>query len=210
MTATIHQALCRTWWWDTMEEHQITFHEDGTGEIVSKADFRIWISASIEWSYVNPSQAEEKVQQAALVEPAPRAFLSPAAPSETIVVAEIPIEFRITKAHIPRLLEVTRELSTMMNDGVLFDSAFQKRTLTLTLKTGEFITQWHEERYTDAPKAHKDKYRLTLLFSESPYPGPDEWKYEVTRAPKQVRQWEMTRFCAIHIASNRSSVCIIT
>ncbi|CAA7261951.1 unnamed protein product [Cyclocybe aegerita] len=46
-----------------MEEHGANFYEDGTGKMVSMADFNIFITLCTEWNHAHPGQAEQVVYQ---------------------------------------------------------------------------------------------------------------------------------------------------
>ncbi|KAK2598205.1 hypothetical protein QQS21_005682 [Conoideocrella luteorostrata] len=185
MFETVLSVLCsEPWRWDLFGSSEIRFRQDGTGELICRAELNVWIAAEVEWK---PRHAESLNQE-----------FNPNQ-HDSALVHQIEIELTLTKRRIPDLGGVDM-FGYRINEDVLEEEAFMPKTYIICLEKGSFHAQSHQPQEEQPLVEQTGKFELRLTFNPSPYPPRQEWK-QPDRAPDAMMFWEWTQFCCRQIDS---------
>ncbi|KAI1631723.1 hypothetical protein F4809DRAFT_148976 [Biscogniauxia mediterranea] len=187
MSNESREVLCgETWYWDSRDENQIIFSQDGTGKLICRAELNVWIAAEFDWKFLGIGTSGRGSVESwgggkseSEVDGADSQFM---------------LEMTLTKRRIPTLGMAQMD-RYRINEEILTDETFAPKRYAVTLEAGEFITQFDTISRPEGdllPGTPKFKFRLT--FDSSPYPRREEWR-EPEGAPDAFKFWEWNQFC---------------
>ncbi|KAK2591897.1 hypothetical protein QQS21_010421 [Conoideocrella luteorostrata] len=180
MEETWLSILCgQPWLWDSDGANQISFAEDGTGDLICRPELNVWIAAEFDWK-----SCDGKLSQT----------IDITRTNNKTIQAQI--ELTLTKRRIPRI-GAAKMAEDTINESLLKDSAFQPKSYTLALENDIFLSQFDSINARHLP-SHTPRFGFRLVFDKSPYPPRDEWK-EPGGAQEALKFWEWTEFCARQI-----------
>ncbi|WYZ43723.1 hypothetical protein EsH8_VII_000159 [Colletotrichum jinshuiense] len=178
--------LCgQTWHWDSRDENQIIFGDNGIGKLICRSELNVWIAAEFDWKLLGIGKNDQ--QNAGERRWWSSGLASGGGGTETRLMLEI----ALAKRRIANLGDA--EMSRYkINEEVLTDEAFLPKKFVVTLQSGKFKTQFDALGKTELPGTPRFGFRL--VFDQSPYPRRNQWR-EPDGAPDAMKFWEWTEFC---------------
>ncbi|KAI5920266.1 hypothetical protein F4810DRAFT_713620 [Camillea tinctor] len=182
--------LCgETWHWDSRDENQITFHKDGTGELICRAELNVWIAAEFDWKLLGLGSAGSAgvAKSRGCCGPSDSHDLLPSA-------SQFQLEITLSKRRIPALGGARMD-QYKINEALLRDAAFAPKKYAVALEAGEFVTQFDaRSREGSHLLPGTPRFRFRLSFEPAPYPRREDW-VDPQGAPDAMRFWEWNQFC---------------
>ncbi|KAI1266133.1 hypothetical protein F5Y18DRAFT_382551 [Xylariaceae sp. FL1019] len=184
MATTLENILCgEPWVWDSNNQCQITFHSNGTGELMCRAEASVFIATEIDWELAPAlGQSDSTTALTAIL----------VDPSSATHLATLSLKITLTKRRL------TSFGTRKMNEDLLHESAFEPRIHTARLERGDFIPtadgKFHAT-HKSTPPGHTPRFSFKLNFDPSPCPPAESWK-NPKEGPVVCKVWEFNEFCS--------------
>ncbi|KAI5928092.1 hypothetical protein F4810DRAFT_646899 [Camillea tinctor] len=172
MEDTFLSLLCRTWMWDPNHWCKIKFKADGTGELICRVEFNLYVAAEFDWQPQPGSPALDRTINLA---------------ADQALLAEYNLELTLTKRRIPSLGSTSTE-GALINESHLTDAAFVPKNYTVRLEKGRFPVSRNVSVWANW------WYGLRIVFDKSPFPSIEEWKGDAVRTVEGNKFYDRVDF----------------
>ncbi|KAI0147778.1 hypothetical protein GGR57DRAFT_505383 [Xylariaceae sp. FL1272] len=184
MATTLEDILCSDpWVWDSDGSCQITFHSNGTGELICRSELSVFIATEIDWELAPSSSASNSTTALTAIS---------LDPSSSTHLATLSLKIRLSSRRIASFG------ARKMNEDLLHESAFEMKTYTVKLECGDFTATADARYYATSKRTapgYSPRFSLKLVFDPSPYPPPECWK-NPNEGPVSFKVWEFNEFCS--------------
>ncbi|KAM5385167.1 hypothetical protein ACJZ2D_001128 [Fusarium nematophilum] len=181
MGETLQSLLCRNiWHYDSEDKYQISFSEDGKGELICSGGNHIWLAAEIEWKSHGTDLGRRSMDRSR---------------NRAGYVAQFLIQITITRRRLTYAGGI-KTSSRIFPEGQLTVDAHFPKVYSVALEQGNFLSPLDAK--TETRNEQSPTYRYRLTFDPSPYPPRLEWT-ERDGAIDALKVWEWRTFCGQRI-----------